>query len=72
MEAIETLYADRLAEHIERLAHHALRGEVWDKAVSYCYQAGAQGRGEVRARRRGGAVHRGAQRRSSACRRAAR
>ena len=42
MAASETLYADRLAEHIERLAHHALRGEVWDKAVSYCYQAGAK------------------------------
>jgi class 3 adenylate cyclase/tetratricopeptide (TPR) repeat protein len=42
MEAIERLYSDRLAEHIERLAHHALRGEIWDKAVSYCYQAGAK------------------------------
>ena len=26
----------------ERLAHHALRGEVWDKAVAYCRQAGAK------------------------------
>ena len=42
MEATERLYGDRLAEHTERLAHHALRGEVWDKAVSYCYQAGAK------------------------------
>jgi class 3 adenylate cyclase/tetratricopeptide (TPR) repeat protein len=42
MEATERLYADRLAEHTERLAYHALRGEVWDKAVSYCYQAGAK------------------------------
>jgi len=42
MSASETVYADRLAEHMERLAHHALRGEVWDKAVSYCYQAGAK------------------------------
>jgi tetratricopeptide (TPR) repeat protein len=24
------------------LAHHALRGEVWDKAVTYCQQAGAR------------------------------
>jgi len=37
---LETLYADRLAEQVERLAHHALRGEVWDKAVTYCRQAG--------------------------------
>jgi tetratricopeptide (TPR) repeat protein len=31
-----------VAEQIERLAHHALRGEVWDKAVTYCQQAGAR------------------------------
>src|SRR4029450_9589732 len=24
----------------ERLAHHVLRGEVWDKALAYCRQAG--------------------------------
>ena len=24
----------------QRLAHHALRGEVWDKALAYCRQAG--------------------------------
>ena len=29
-----------MAEQIERLAHHALRGEVWDKALAYCRQAG--------------------------------
>ena len=28
VEAIERLYPDRLTEHIERLAHHALRGET--------------------------------------------
>ena len=33
---------DRLAEQVERLAHHALRGEVWDKALTYCQQAGAR------------------------------
>ena len=42
VEAIEALSADRLAEQVERLAHHALRGEVWDKAVAYCRQAGAK------------------------------
>jgi tetratricopeptide (TPR) repeat protein len=42
LDATERLYSDRLAEHTERLAHHALRGEIWDKAVSYCYQAGAK------------------------------
>ena len=40
VEAIEQLYADRLAEHVERLAHHALRGELWEKAVCYLRQAG--------------------------------
>ena len=29
-----------VAEQVERLAHHALRGEVWDKALVYCRQAG--------------------------------
>jgi tetratricopeptide (TPR) repeat protein len=38
--AIEQRDADRLTEQVERLAHHALRGEVWDKAVAYCRQAG--------------------------------
>jgi class 3 adenylate cyclase/tetratricopeptide (TPR) repeat protein len=42
VDASERLYADRLAEQVERLAHHALRGEVWDKAVIYCRQAGAK------------------------------
>jgi class 3 adenylate cyclase/tetratricopeptide (TPR) repeat protein len=38
--AIEQLYADRLIEQVERLAQHAFRGEVWDRAVAYCRQAG--------------------------------
>ncbi len=41
-EAIERLYPDRLIEHVDRLAHHAFRGEVWEKAVTYLYQAGAK------------------------------
>src|SRR5207245_5327144 len=40
VEALEALAGDRLAEHVERLAHHALRGEVWDKALAYFRQAG--------------------------------
>src|SRR5215475_3645591 len=54
--AIEALAPERVAEgasgakglpagrqvpdQVERLAHHALRGEVWDKALAYCRQAG--------------------------------
>ena len=40
VEALEALAGERVAEQVERLAHHALRGEVWDKALSYCRQAG--------------------------------
>jgi class 3 adenylate cyclase/tetratricopeptide (TPR) repeat protein len=40
VEAIETLYRDRLGEQIERLAHHAMRGELWENAVAYLRQAG--------------------------------
>jgi tetratricopeptide (TPR) repeat protein len=42
VEALETLYAGQLGEQVERLAYHALQGEVWDKAVNYCQQAGAR------------------------------
>ena len=38
--AHERVYADRLAEHVERLAHHALRGQLWDQAVTYGHAAG--------------------------------
>src|SRR5262249_48749483 len=40
VEVVEALYPDRLAELVERLAHHALRGEMWDKALTYYRQAG--------------------------------
>jgi tetratricopeptide (TPR) repeat protein len=42
VEALEALAGERLAEQVERLAYHAFRGEVWDKAVTYCQQAGAR------------------------------
>jgi predicted ATPase len=41
-DSMETLYADRLAEQVERLAHHAARGELREKAVAYLRQAGAK------------------------------
>jgi class 3 adenylate cyclase/tetratricopeptide (TPR) repeat protein len=40
VEALEALAGERMAEQVERLAHHALRGEVWDKALAYGRQAG--------------------------------
>src|SRR5262249_34478758 len=42
VEAFEALAPERVGEQVERLAPHALRGEVWDKAVTYCQQAGAR------------------------------
>jgi class 3 adenylate cyclase/tetratricopeptide (TPR) repeat protein len=42
VEAFEVLAPERVAEQVERLAHHALRGEVWGKAVPYCQQAGVR------------------------------
>ena len=42
VEALETLAGDRQDEQVDRLAHHALRGEVWDKALRYYRQAGAK------------------------------
>jgi tetratricopeptide (TPR) repeat protein len=42
VDAIERLYPDRQAEQVERLAHHAARGKVWDKAAGYLHQAGTK------------------------------
>jgi class 3 adenylate cyclase/tetratricopeptide (TPR) repeat protein len=41
VEAIERIYADRIAEQLERLAHHALNGRL-PKAVRYLREAGAK------------------------------
>jgi class 3 adenylate cyclase/tetratricopeptide (TPR) repeat protein len=40
--AMETLHRDRLGEHTERLAHHALQGEVREKAAHYLRLAGGK------------------------------
>ena len=42
VDAIERLHAGRLDEHVERLAHHALRGELREEAVHYLRQAAAK------------------------------
>jgi class 3 adenylate cyclase/tetratricopeptide (TPR) repeat protein len=42
VKAIERLYSNRLTEQVELLAHHAFRGELWEKAVTYLRQAGAK------------------------------
>ncbi len=38
--AVEELYADRLAEQYETLAHHYEQGEEWQKALEYLVRAG--------------------------------
>src|SRR5262245_5619354 len=40
VQAMERLDAGRVTEQAERLADHAQRGELWDKAVTYLRQAG--------------------------------
>jgi class 3 adenylate cyclase len=42
VDAGERLYASRLAEHVEMLAHHAARGGMSDKAVKYLREAGTR------------------------------
>jgi class 3 adenylate cyclase/tetratricopeptide (TPR) repeat protein len=42
VKAIEELYAGRLSEHIELLAHHATRGRDLPKAVRYLTEAGSK------------------------------
>ncbi len=38
--SLETLLAGRLDEHVERLADHAERGAIWDKALEYLHRSG--------------------------------
>ena len=40
--ALEGIAGDNLQDHIEELAHHAFRGELWDKAVVYSKEAAAR------------------------------
>ena len=61
VEALEALAPDRLTEQVERLAHHALRGEVWDKALAYFRQAGEKAMATVGPPRGRGVLRAGAQ-----------
>ena len=42
VEAIESLYRERLSNHLDQLAYHTIRGEIWDKAEIYNYQVGTR------------------------------
>jgi class 3 adenylate cyclase/tetratricopeptide (TPR) repeat protein len=43
-QAIEELYADRLGDHYEELAHHFAQGEAWAKAFEYLLRSGDKAR----------------------------
>jgi len=55
VEALERLYPDRMTEQVERLALHAFRGELWDKATRYLQKAGR--RAELRSANREAATY---------------
>ena len=59
VEALEALAPERVAEQVERLAHHALRGEVWDKAVHLLPAGRRQGLRPRRVPRGGGLLRAG-------------
>ena len=59
VEALEALAPERVAEQVERLAHHALRGEVWDKAVHLLPAGRCQGQRPRRVPRGGGLLRAG-------------
>ena len=40
VEALEAQHPDQPAESLGQLGHHALRGELWDKALAYLREAG--------------------------------
>ena len=40
VEAMERLYAGRLSEEVEWLAHHAVRAGLWEKALHYLVESG--------------------------------
>jgi hypothetical protein len=42
VQAIQREHAGRLDEHVEALAQHAFRGELWDQAARYFAQAAAK------------------------------
>lgn len=42
VEALERLDSERFGDRVERLAHHAARGEAWDRAARYCREAAAR------------------------------
>src|SRR4029450_14008895 len=48
LQALEQQWAGREQEKMEVLAHHAERGELWDRAARYLYQAGERAYAQAR------------------------
>lgn len=46
VDELEALSDDQATEQVERLANHAIRGKVWDKALKYFCQAGDKAMGQ--------------------------
>jgi class 3 adenylate cyclase/tetratricopeptide (TPR) repeat protein len=46
--ALEARSRERGPVNVEVLAHHATRGELWERAASYLYRAGAKAQAEAR------------------------
>lgn len=42
LEALEEVYRERIAEHVERLAEHSFRAEHWEKSVRYHIMAASR------------------------------
>jgi predicted ATPase len=40
VDTLECLHQNRLGQHLNALAYHAVRAELWDRAGRYLYQAG--------------------------------
>jgi len=55
VEALETRSGEQSAEDLDRLARHAVRGELWEQAVRYCREAGT--RAFARSAHRAAAAH---------------
>ena len=45
VKALEEMTENISHDHLEKLAHHAFQGEIWDKAVSYSKEAGSKAMG---------------------------
>ncbi|MGH7322847.1 MAG: AAA family ATPase, partial [Candidatus Rokuibacteriota bacterium] len=50
LDALERLYAERVAEKVELLAHHAVRGEAWERAARYLFEVGEKALAQSRPR----------------------